>query len=151
MGNGTISKKKMIKEVGLAFENSEYSVYMAGQGLKEQSNGNIHIAPYFNFQEMLPNSVVFINHGGQNSVIDGFLYGVPQIICAGKVFERKYNANSVVKAGAGIELGATEFKAEHIKEAFEEIISSQEYQKNASGIGEKLLALGGVQSIIRYL
>lgn len=65
--------------------------------------------------------------------------------------KRKYNAKSVVKAGAGIELGASEFKAEHIKAAFEEIISSQEYQKNASEIGKKLLSLGGVQSIIRYL
>lgn len=151
MGNGTISKKKMIKEVGLAFENSQYSVYIAGQGLREQSIGNVHIAPYFNFQKLLPNSFVFINHGGQNSVIDGFIYGVPQIICAGKVFERKYNAKSVVKARAGIELSTSEFKAEYIKAAFEEIISSQEYQKNASEIGKRLLSLGGVQSIIRYL
>ena len=103
------------------------------------------------FQKMLPNSFVFINHGGQNSVIDGFIDGVPQIICAGQVFERKYNAKSVVKVGAGIELSASEFKAEHIKEAFEKIISSKEYQKNASDIGKKLLSLGGVQSIIRHL
>lgn len=39
------------KEVGLAFEKSEYSVYIAGQGLREQSTGNIYIAPYYIFKK----------------------------------------------------------------------------------------------------
>lgn len=151
MGNGTVSKKVTVREVRAAFQNSRYPVYIAGQGLKEQTSGNIHMAPYFDFQKLLPNSLVFINHGGQNSVIDGLIYGVPQIICAGKIFERKYNAKSVVKVGAGIEIGVSEFKAEQIKAAFEKIISSREYQKNAYETGKKILSLGGIQSIIRCL
>ena len=42
-------------------------------------------------------------------------------------------------------------KAEQIKAAFEKIISSREYQKNAYETGKKILSLGGIQSIIRCL
>jgi len=31
----------------------------------------------------------------------GLIYGVPQIICPGNVFERKYNESSIVKLNAG--------------------------------------------------
>ena len=104
MGNGTISQKKMVKEISAAFKNSCFSVYIAGKGLKKQCFDNIQTASYFDFQKLLPKSALYINHGGQNSVIDGLIYGVPQLICAGKVFERKYNAGSIAKIGAGLEI-----------------------------------------------
>ena len=147
MGNGTISQRKMVREVSRAFENTEYQVYIAGQGLKEQSFNNIHIAPFFNFDAYLPESVLFINHGGQNSIADGLVYGVPLLICAGKVFERKYNAQSIVKAGAGEELTVAEFTSEEIRRVALQIINNPDYQRNACRIGQELTSLGGVSVI----
>ena len=49
MGNGTISVKKMLKEVSAAFAGSRYEVFIAGHGLKDSTNANIHTAPYFDF------------------------------------------------------------------------------------------------------
>ena len=147
MGNGTISQRKMVKEVSRAFENTEYQVYIAGQGLKEQAFNDIHIAPFFNFDAYLPESVLFINHGGQNSIADGLVYGVPLLVCTGKVFERKYNAQSVVKAGAGEELSVADFTSKEIRRMAFQIIDNPEYQMNACRIGQELRTLGGVSVI----
>lgn len=151
MGSGTISQRKMLKEVISAFHDSKYSVYIAGGGLKEKSLNNIHIAPYFNFQTLLPDSLLFIHHGGQNSMIDGLVYGVPQLICAGKVFERKYNAQSIVKIGAGIEISYKNFTGNNIKTFFEKITTDDLYYENAFKTGRILLSLGGTEKIIESL
>lgn len=147
MGNGTISKEKMVEEIVKAFQNSCYEVYIAGKGLNTQNIENIHIADRFDFSKLLPETVLFINHGGQNSIIDGLIYGVPQIICPGKVFERKYNAQSVVKNGAGIELFYKDFSAEVILKNAQKIINNKEYANNALKLGNKLVSLGGVRNV----
>lgn len=151
MGNGTISQKKMVSEISAAFKNSRYSVYIAGKGLNKQRIDNIQTAPYFDFQKLLPQSVLYINHGGQNSVIDGLIYGVPQLICAGKVFERKYNAGSIVKIGAGLEIPYKEFVGRNIKAVGEKLISEEKYRENALKTGKVLLSLGGTENIINSL
>ena len=151
MGNGTISQKKMVREISAAFKNSGYSVYIAGKGLEWQRFNNIQTAPYFDFQKLLPQSVLYINHGGQNSVIDGLIYGVPQLICAGKVFERKYNAGSIVKIGTGLEIPYKEFAGRNIKAVGEKLISEEKYRENALKTGKVLLSLGGSENIINLL
>lgn len=151
MGNGTISQRKMLKEILSAFSDSNDSVYIAGTGLERKTFSNIQIAPHFDFQALLPQALLFIHHGGQNSMVDGFIYGVPQLICPGKVFERKYNTNSIVKAGAGIELPYQKFTGKQIKAAFQEIISSPRYQENAVKLGAVLTSMGGTNKIIEEL
>lgn len=84
-------------------------------------------------------------------MIDGLIYGVPQIICAGKVFERKYNAQSIVKIGAGLEIPYKEFTGRNLKAAADEIMSAREYQENALRIGKVLLSLGGTENVIDSL
>ena len=149
MGNGTISVKKMQKEVSAAFAGSRYEVYIAGHGLKESVNGNIYTAPYFDFSKLLPESVLYINHGGQNSMTDGLINSVPLLICPGKVFERKYNASSVVNTGAGLELSYEDFNAENIRMKADSIIEDESFSKQAAMLGRRLLQLGGCSNIVR--
>lgn len=152
MGNGTISQKKMVRETVSAFRDSAYSVYIAGRGLPQRQIGaNIHIAARFDFQALLPQSALFLHHGGQNSMIDALVHGVPQLVCPGKVFERRYNAESLVRTGAGILLPYKTFSAASIRAASETILSTQTYQENAHRLGSILLSLGGVQAVIAHL
>jgi len=51
----------------------------------------------------------------------GLLYGVPQIICAWHVFERKYNADTITKLGVGISITQKEFTAKAFKSALQPI------------------------------
>lgn len=151
MGNGTISTKRVLKEIPEAFKDGRYEVYIAGQGLKEAQNDNIYTAPWFDFGELLPESALYINHGGQNSIIDGLIHKTPLLVCPGRVFERKYNAASIVKTGAGLSIDQYDFTADKIKEAAEKIFADESFKKQADILGKRLLQLGGVANIVREI
>lgn len=151
MGNGTISASKTLDVMKAAYSGSDYQVYIASSYLKEQTLGNIHVAPRWDFNELLDESVLFINHGGQNSVVDGLLHGVPQIMVPGKVFERIYNAKSVTNNKAGIGISQDKFTAEVIRNYTEKIVGSDKMSRNAKLLGEKLISAGGVDVIANII
>lgn len=147
MGNGTISAGKMRKEIIDAFSGTGSDVYIASKYLPAEEMGNIHIKERWDFGELLPKAGLFINHGGQNSMVDGLIYGVPQIMVPGKVFERIYNAQSVERNGAGKALAHEDFKAEKIRALAEMLMSSNDAAKNAAALGSKLTSMGGIESV----
>ena len=122
--------------------------YIAGRGLQKVNESNIHIGSYFDFSILLNSAVAFINHGGQNSMMDRLAYAVPQIICPGKVFERKYNAEIIEKNQAGIQLTEKNFDAENIKKAITLFTENQTYSEKAKKLGDSLAALGGAATVI---
>ena len=148
VGNGTISPKRMLKEIKDAFIDTKYEVYIASMALEKEDFENIHVDKRWDFSKHLNDAVLFINHGGQNSVIDGLIYGIPQLICPGRVFERIYNAKSVEKLGAGHLLELDEFKSEIIRLESEKLIDDSNFRENAVLIGDKLKSLNGIDSIL---
>lgn len=151
MGVGTISNKQLVHELRQAFMGTDYEVYIVGKGVKEQVDKNIHCAPFMNFNELLPKTAVFIHHGGQNSMMDALRYGVPQLICPGKIFERKYNASSIIKQGAGIVLDETDFHSKQIKEAVTKLIAQECYMQDSRRLWHEIKKLGGVASIVKLI
>ena len=107
-GTGTISAQKVVKTLTEAFGETETEVYIATSQVKPCHDQNIFVASRFDFAELMPQALVYLNHGGQNSVMTGLIYGVPQIIFPGNIFERQYNAASIeqLKAGLVEELGS---------------------------------------------
>lgn len=148
MGNGTISPKKMLNEIKNAFVGTDYEVYIASLGLEKQEYENIHVDKRWDFSKLLNDAVLFINHGGQNSMVDGLIYGVPQLICPGRVFERIYNGGSVENLGAAKVLDLDEFKSEIIRAESEKIINDDGFMQNSIKIGDKLKSCGGIDCII---
>ena len=151
MGNGTISAKKMLKVIRNAFAGIHYEVYVASSYLSEGTFGNVHVAPRWDFNTLLDESALFINHGGQNSMVDGLIHGVPQIIVPGKIFERKYNADKIAENSAGIYLSGTEFTPFDVQNAAEFILKSPEMTSNAIKLGRMLMEAGGIDTIIKSL
>lgn len=64
---------------------------------------------------------------------------------------RKYNAGSIVKIGAGLEIPYQEFAGRNIKAVGEKLISEENYRENALKTGKVLLSLGGTENIINSL
>lgn len=151
MGNGTISAKKMKNVITKAFSGSRYEVFIASSYLEKENAGNIHIAPRWDFDELLEEAVLFINHGGQNSIADGLIHGVPQIVIPGKVFERRYNAECIERNNAGTLIPEGEFTSDIIRENAERLIGSEAVRNNAMELGAKLLHAGGTETIIREI
>lgn len=150
LGNGTVSKSRIRKVMSEAFRNTPYEVYLAGMPAQED-DGNIHMAPKFYFGELFPKTAVYINHGGQNSIMDGFIYSIPQLVCPGKIFERKYNANSVEKNKAGITIDLSEFRADIIRGAIDRLVFEKSFCENAKKLGQSLSALGGADAVADYI
>jgi len=109
MGSGTITPKQLVKVLTDAFTGMSFQVYIATKGAKPFERDNINVNRRFNFSDLMPEAVAFINHGGQNSLMTGLVNGVPQIICPGNIFERQYNATSVERLNARISLEANDF------------------------------------------
>ena len=151
MGNGTISPRKVIEELTKAFENSNYQVYIATEQVEPYKKNNINVNKRFDFSKLMPEAKVYINHGGQNSVMTGLIYGVPQIICPGNVFERQYNASSIVKLGAGVLLEASNFNYETIKRIVDDLNKKITYANNPKIAVEKLLSLGGANKAVEAI
>ena len=151
MGNGTISADKTKNVITEAFTDSKYEVFIASKYLGETTYDNIHIAARWDFNQLLDEAVLYINHGGQNSIIDGLIHGVPQIVVPGKVFERKYNAESLVRNDAGLYLAHRDFTAKNISTAAEQIIGSKDMAENVRALGEKLRNAGGINTLIKSI
>ena len=149
MGSGTISSDKTVITAIRAFENTSYQVYIATSfKSKRVHSKNIHIQERFDFSTLMPDSVAFINHGGQNSIMTGLVNGVPQIIFPGKVFERKFNAQSIENIGAGFYLCEKDFNPETISLTIEKLEKDNSFKNNAQKHGVELLRLGGASKLI---
>ena len=103
------------------------------------------------FDKMLDEAVLFINHGGQNSIVDGLIHGVPQIMIPGKVFERRYNAQSVADNEAGAAIPYQELNSSKIAAVAEQLINSSEIAENAGRLENKLVSARGVNKILREM
>lgn len=151
VGMGTLPPKLLVETLTQAFRSTLYSVYIASAQIKPHTDGNIIVGRRFDFSALMPNAAVYINHGGQNSIMTGLLSGVPQIVCPGRVFERKYNAQSVVSLCAGIQMEAENFTADALAAALQEFEQNGSWAQNANKAGDDLLALGGVKTAVRAL
>ncbi|MEI6101532.1 MAG: nucleotide disphospho-sugar-binding domain-containing protein, partial [Eubacteriales bacterium] len=151
MGTGTISPKLLIKALTHAFCDSPYSVYIATAQAAPFADRNITVGNRFDFSKLMPGAAVYINHGGQNSIMTGLLYGVPQIVCPGRIFERRYNAKSIVNLRAGIQMEAQDFSADALSATLRMFEQNPAYKENALEAGLELLSLGGVKSAVQAL
>jgi len=151
MGNGTITAKKAIYELTKAFAKTNYEVYIASEQIKPYKSCNITVDKRFNFSELMPEAIAYINHGGQNSIMTGLMYNVPQIICPGNVFERQYNSSSIAKLKARISIQTKEFKTETIRKAVKTFEENAFYIENVKKSSESLVKLGGVNNVVEVL
>lgn len=151
MGNGTITPKAVITSLTKAFERTNFEVYIATSQIEPYKVNNINIEKRFDFNELMPRTIAYINHGGQNSIMTGLMYGVPQIICPGNVFERRYNAISIVNLKAGVSLEVNDFNAETIKKIVTDFANNPIYANHAKKAGEQLLSLGGADKVVKII
>lgn len=149
MGSGTISPKLLVRELLKAFQDTPYQVFIATEQLHPFEQKNIIVNRRFDFNKLMPETAVYINHGGQNSIMTGLIYGVPQIICPGTVFEREYNALSIEKIGAGKVISSKNFTADIIKKLVMKFENDQRYSDKAQKYGEQLVSLGGAEKVIK--
>ncbi len=148
MGNGGLVPERLIPLLREACAGTGQEIYVAG-GADHDQDG-LHVAPRFDFSQLLPRTAVFLNHGGQNSVMDGLLAGAPQLLLPGQVFERDYNARAVERIGAGLRLDAEGLDAARLRDAMQRLQQSDAAQRAAEA-GAELASLGGAGKVLDVL
>lgn len=144
LGAGSVPQRAIERVVTSALAGIPSRVYVAGCD-SERVEGAMHFAPRFDFSQLLRRARCFIHHGGQNSTMDAFAYGAPQVIVPGRVFERLYNAESVEKAGAGVRLGA--FTPEALRDACQRVVQDPSFAEATHSIRQSLASSGGAAHI----
>lgn len=81
--------------------------------------------------------------------MDALYHGIPQILCPGKVFERRYNAQSIAKNKAGLVLDTHCFEPPYIRGIMRTLLENKGYAKNAQILGKELTALGGADRVVQ--
>ena len=151
LGSGAVSPSRTVKELSDAFRGSRFRAYVASAQGPELDEEHIEVRPRFAFERLLPGAAAFVNHGGQNSVMAGLAYGVPQLVFPGRVFEREYNADSVVRLGAGLRLDTDRFRAEALKQAVDSVCNDTAMRDRAREAGRTLQLLGGATKVVQIL
>lgn len=102
--------------------------------------GGVTFTPYVPVEQLLPRTDFVLCHGGQNTVIQALRAAVPLLFVPGPVFERRYNAEKTVAAGAGLMSERGAFSADWLNEAFER---RADLAAGAAVLRDQILAAGG--------
>lgn len=146
-GNGAVTPRRGFAVLAEALRGSGLDLYVAG--LPESHAAHLHTAPRFDFSDLLPRTAIFVNHGGQNSMMDGIAHGSPQLICPGKVFERRFNAKAAERCGIGLSLEQSCFDIPTVRRTLEQLLEDAAgYRASAASLKNRLSELGGANRIV---
>ncbi len=150
LGNGAVTPRRAVVMLAEALKNSGLGLYVAG--LPEGFAEGVRTAPRLDFAALLPRAVVFVNHGGQNSVMDGIAFGAPQLICPGRVFERRFNAEAAARNSVGVMLEHECFDGRSVHDAIGQLVDDREkFQDAARDLRAKLSNLGGAVQVMSVM
>lgn len=96
--------------------------------------------------ELLQRAVLFISHGGMNSVNEALYYNVPLLLLP-QGADHAWVATRTAELGAGIRLSAA-VDAGQLRRAAEEVLARPAYAESAARIGASLRATGGIQKAL---
>ncbi|MDX1613878.1 MAG: glycosyltransferase [Candidatus Promineifilaceae bacterium] len=131
-----------------AFGQREMQVVMAlGEQVQAADLGtipdNIIVWPYVPQLEILPQTSLFITHGGMNSVHEGLYHDVPLLLVPQQV-EQGLVAVRVAEMGAGLVLHDGRATAAQLRAASNQVLNEPGYRASAAELGAALRATGGV-------
>jgi hypothetical protein len=150
VGTGSVPMELLREVLPKAFPwNGDLICLVAAQNvLSVERLGNVEFRPYTPAGEVLPYCDWTLCHGGQNTIIQSLMYGVPLLMFPGPVFERRFNARKVQAAGAGCMGELPDFTPQWIQSALER---RHECTAQARLLGVQLGSYGGAREAIRAL
>jgi hypothetical protein len=154
LGSGSLTLENLSKVLPQAFpQDSKTICLVGGQGIsRSETIGNVHFMSYVDAQALLPHCDWTLCHGGQNTIIQSLMNGVPLMIFPGTVYERRFNAGKVQSAGAGWMGEVDEFNLEWLRAS---LASYPICVPQAARLGHVIRSYGGapaaVDAIARYI
>jgi MGT family glycosyltransferase len=139
-------KKSFFAKVIEAFGNEELTVVVVSDpALFDQWPTNFIVKPQVPQLELLPHLDAVVCHGGHNTVCETLLNGLPMVVIP-IAYDQSHVAGRVVRTGAGLRLNFNRFKASHLKDAVNEILSTPDYKAAAEQLKQSFLDAGGTET-----
>lgn len=139
-------KKSFFSKVTEAFGNADMTVIVVSDpDLFDAWPENFIVQRRIPQLELLPLVDAVVCHGGHNTVCESLTAGLPMVVVP-IAYDQSHVAGRVVRVGAGLRLNFNRFKAKHLKEAVEEILSQPNYKAAAMQIGDSFRSAGGTET-----
>lgn len=153
MDNSSVQCRKLLKEMRLAIENSNYEVYVKTNQVSAITENRIYVDKNINLDALLRDSLLFINNGEFDSVMMGINFGIPQIIYPGNILDRRHNAAVINNLKCGIYLKNNQFTAKDLRENMDLIKDSVFYRYNSNRIARSVFndGYGGASMLVDIL
>lgn len=151
VGNGGLSPKRLYATLHQMSQNTGAEVFLASASLDKEEGNLFHVAPRFDFSRLLPRATLFLNHGGQNSIMDGIACGVPQLCVPGHVFERRFNAESVKQNGCAMIVEDKDLNVGALEHALYVMETDNTYHKRALALRDELAKYDGVHTVVNKM
>lgn len=149
MGTGAVSLDQLRRVLPQVFPAGGETICLVGsQSAQAEEIGNVRFMPYVPADAVMPHCDWVFCHGGQNTIAQSLVNGVPLIIFPGPVFERRFNACKVQESGAGWMGETDQFTPAWIEKAME---SRPERAGRAKALGEKICSYDGAEQVIRAI
>jgi len=147
VGTGSLSLDTLRDVLPQVFPAGSHTRCLVGsQSVKEvQRIGGVEFRPYVPAEAVLPYCRWTLCHGGQNTITHSLLHDVPLLLFPGPIFERRYNAEKVVKASAGLMGEIGDFTPAWLRQAL-----TQEGRRRtaAERLGTRIESLGGAPAAV---
>lgn len=115
---------------------------------------NFIVRHYVPQLEVLQRVEAFVTHGGMNSVHEGLIYGVPEVVVP-QQFEQLLNGKRVAETGSGLLLGKERpygrVTAQELRQALDAVLNEPQYRRNAERMGKTLAEAGGYRRAVEEI
>jgi len=150
VGTGSVSLNTLQEVLPRLFPSgSDWRCFVGAQSIRAPfRREEVAFRPYVPAGVLLPRCEWTICHGGQNTIIQSLLHGVPLIIFPGPIFERRYNARKVGEAGADVMGEINQFTVAWLRDALER---REACATRAAVLGGRLRSYGGPAAAVEAM
>jgi sterol 3beta-glucosyltransferase len=109
---------------------------LAGAGLPAAPE--LWVAPYLDYDEILPRCVLAVHHGGATITAAGVRAGLPALVCS-SAFDQPFWGTRLERLGVGVHLPFAELTEEVLRSGLRYLMN-EEVRRRAVRLGERLAA-----------
>lgn len=136
-------KKAFFQKVVDAFKDKDLTVVVVSDPqLFDSWPENFMVYQQVPQLDLLPHLDAVVCHGGHNTVSEALSNGLPLVVIP-IAYDQSHVAGRVVRTGAGERLNFNRFKANHLQEAVEQVLSNESYREAAQAVRQSFIDAGG--------
>ncbi|MFD6227622.1 activator-dependent family glycosyltransferase [Streptomyces sp. NPDC060232] len=112
---------------------------------------NVRAVEFVPMDVLLPTCSALVSHGGSGTVHTALLYGVPQVLVPGTMWDNAIRADLVARSGAGLGLDARNLTAAALRDALTRVLTEPSFASAAERLRLETLATPSPRDIVPLL